>query len=71
MRGILLNVASSLNLTVVNRDSSPENEESEKLDLYQSTVLKIFVDYAQVLGILSSIKIAIGLRFMKKFGGPR
>ena len=48
---------SSLNLTVVNRDSIPENEESEKLDLYQSTVLKICVDYAQVLGILSSIKI--------------
>ena len=49
---------SSLNLTVVNRASTPENDESEKLDLYQSTVLKIFVDYAQGLGILSSIKIA-------------
>lgn len=42
---------------VVNRESTPETDESDKVDLYQSTVLKILVDYAQVLGILSSIRI--------------
>jgi len=46
-----------------------EDFEREKVSIYQSTVIKVLVDYAQVLGIVAAINInwPIGVHFFLVF----